>query len=148
MIYFFFRFWLQYSLLTYIKDEEGTICVCFTIFFVTLIDLGSQIWGAETWYYTIFNFGLNQFRYMLCTLNDKFTSKKESGLQIIWGSFFRSLKLVFTTWMETTPIQQLACSDAVASSILQQLHQHIQHQQQELQKLQQENCCNHQSQPL
>ena len=85
---------------------------------------------------------------MLCTLNDKFTSKKESGLQIIWGSFFRSLKLVFTTWMETTPIQQLACSDAVASSILQQLHQHIQHQQQELQKLQQENCCNHQSQPL
>ena len=40
--------------------------------------------------------------------------------------------------------QQLTCSE----ELLQQLHKQVQHQQQELQWLRQQNNCNHQSQPL
>ena len=50
-----FCFWLQYQLLQYIKAEEGTICVCFTIFFYYF----NYFQGAQT-RYTIVSFGLNQ----------------------------------------------------------------------------------------
>ena len=46
-------------LLQYIKPEERTISVCLLLFFITLINLGTQIRGAQT-RYTIVSFGLNQ----------------------------------------------------------------------------------------
>ena len=57
-------FWLQYYLLQYIKAEERTICVCFLfffiyLFFITLINSGTQIRGSQT-RYTVDSFGLNQ----------------------------------------------------------------------------------------
>ena len=47
-------------------------------------------------------------------------------------------------WEHQTQEQQLTRSE----ELLQQLHQQVQHQQQELQKLQQRKPCNHQTQPL
>ena len=41
------------------KDKEGTLCVCSTVFFITLISLSAQIRGAQT-RYTVVNFSLNQ----------------------------------------------------------------------------------------
>ena len=47
------------KLLQYIKDEEGTICVFLTIYFIIQIDLGTKILGLQT-VSTFVDFGHNQ----------------------------------------------------------------------------------------
>ena len=71
-LFYFVSFDCNISYYNRLKIKKEVFVFLLQSFLITLINLGAQIWGAQTWYTTI-NFGINQPEYLwvIVTLVDK-----------------------------------------------------------------------------